>query len=286
MVTTKAGGFGRENFGDPLGGGGPLTVVRAWPVSGRTVRVVFSEAPTFRTPAGLRDAMNPANYAFTIDAGQATAPIAVGVSDSLVVGPAAFVGNGGAVDERGVDVSVDRALVQGITYRVTVNPLVQSAIGGGMGSPNSGAFPGVVQLRVEHQPEKVPRDNVDIANDPFAGGWFADDSGDIAVEPADQGYRKRVIRRVVTPLNAYAFLQGYGCAVRLKEVASLTQMAALKAEIERQVALEPETATVKAVVTLSGTDLLTITISCTTKRGSFVTVTLQGTGGAFVALAA
>lgn len=253
-----------------FGAGGPLYVVRALPVTGRTVRVVFDEAPVFRSPAGPYDAMNPSLYFFSVDAGTATAPVATVVDPDLVEGPARGVGNGGAVDERGVDVAVDRALIQGITYRVEVRD-VRSTFSGILGSPYSQPFPGVVPLRETRlTPRGRPRTNVDFKNDPFLGSWSADDSGDVAVQDAASGFRKRVLRRLMTFRDSFAFLKGYGVQARLKELAGLAEVAALKVDIERQIKREPETAAVSVDCSISAMNILTVSLRVRTKVGAFV----------------
>lgn len=270
-----AGGFGRENFGDPMGGGGPLTVVRARAVASRVVRVVFSEAPTFRSAAGRSDALNTTNYAFSVDAGEATSPTATGVGETLVEGPTVAVGNGGATDERGVDVHVDRALILGVTYRVTVSR-VTAAVGGDLGAPTSAAFDGAARLDVR-VPDERPVDSLDLDNG-VLGSWTAGDDGDLRNQGSGDGYRKRILRRATTPLNSFSFLRGYGTQVRLKELASLAQIAAYKADLEGQIRREPETASVRVAAQLQAGAVLVVTIDAKTKKGAVIQAGLRFTG--------
>lgn len=262
-----AGGFGKEAFGDPMGGGGPLSVSRALAVSGRVVRVVFTEAPTFISPSGYADAMNPTNFAFTIDTGTATTPSATSVDDELVEGPTRGVGNGGLTGERAVDVHVDRALIVGVTYRVTVSR-VTAAIGGPIGFPTSAALFGVVPLQVTSPSGSRVLPGTDIANSPVVGSWKADDSGDIAPQGPADSYRKRILRRATTPLNAWAHLKGYGTQVRLKEIASLSQQTAYKNDLQRQILLEPETSSCSVQVALTAGAVLIVSIDARTKAGA------------------
>lgn len=258
-----------------FGGGGPINVVRALAVSGRTVRVVFAEAPVFRSPGGPYDAMNPSLFFFSVDAGTATSPLATAVGSALVAGPARGVGNGGAAEERGVDVGVDRGLIAGITYRVAVRD-VQSAFGGILGSSYSQPFSGVVPL--QEKPKTIrgrPTTNIDYGNDPFLGSWRADDSGDIAPQDAASGFRKRVLRRLMTFKDSFAFLKGYGVTVKLKELEGLAEIAALKVDVERQILLEPETAAVSVDVSLLATNVLIVSVRVKTKVGAFIEAGLR-----------
>ena len=109
----------------------------------------------------------------------------VGVDPDMVIGPAYVVGNGGATDERGFDVAVDRQLVVGVTYQVTVRNL-QSLAGGSLGTPSSADFPGVTQLHETKLPQRN-QDLVDFANPPALGHWVFDKNEDIAPESAGRG---------------------------------------------------------------------------------------------------
>jgi hypothetical protein len=240
-MSTRQGGYGRELYGDPFGGGGPLTIVRARAIGSQLVRVTFSEEPVHTSGSGQFDALNPANYLLSVDAGQATDPVAVGVEARMVTGPAMGVGNGsgaGVADERGFDVHVDRALVLGITYRITAHAIM-SLTGGTMGAPYSASFPGVVRLVVTKQPPRKV-DLTDIQNDPFTGGFVVDDSGDLQPESNQTGLRKRMLRRAYTPKNAFAHLRGYGIGLPLKKGFSPAQLQAIKVDLRAQLMQEPE----------------------------------------------
>lgn len=267
-----AGGFGGSGFGGfPLGFGGPLSVVRALAVAGQVVRVVFNEEPLHRSPAGLVDALNPANYIFSVPAGNATAPTPVGVNRTMVVGPTYGVGNGaGASDERGFDVSVDRQLIVGITYVVTVRD-VQSTAGDALGSPDSGDFAGVSRLDETRLPMRN-QDLVDFACPPSIGHYLIDDSGDIAVATPAEGTVCRVFRRVTTRKNAFRFLRGYGTGIDHKGVGSTASMALVKNDGTAQVKLEPDVADAALTMTVQATGLTLIQIRARTRRGTFVDV--------------
>jgi hypothetical protein len=269
VVTTRPGGFGRELFGDPLGGGGPISVVRALASAGQVVRVVFTEAPLHRSPAGAWDALDPSNYVFSVVSGQATAPTPVGVNPKIVVGPAWGVGNGsspGVGDERGVDVSVDRQLIAGITYRVFVRN-VRAAAGGLLGTPNAATFQGVTLLQETRLPER-PQDLVDIANPPALGHWTIDAGGDVGVEDPADGVRKRVLRRWTTRKGAFRHLPRYGLGQALKGVSTVAARAALKADALGQVLEEPDIKEAQVDVAMeAATGVLTLTTRARTVRG-------------------
>jgi hypothetical protein len=265
-------GHGAEHFGDPLGGGGPLQVVRARAVQGQAVRVVFNEEPRHTSAGAINDALNPANYQLILVTGEGESPLAVGVDETLFAGPAIGIPTAG--DERGLDVHVDRPLALGIRYRVTVRNVV-SAFGGGQGAPYFAEFMGI---EAPQEPTPAPQrrvDLVDFDNPPARGAWQFDGSGDINPSGGLEGYRKRVLRRITTTKNAFRWLSGYGVGLRLKETASLAEVAAMKVDILQQVKAEPETASATVSVKLDGRGILTIQVAAKTRAGAFATFGLQ-----------
>lgn len=269
-----AGGFGIGGFGPgAFGLGGPIVVVRALAVAGQVVRVVFDEEPLHRSPAGPADALNPSNYVFTVPAGNATAPTPVGVDVDPIIGPARGVGNGsgaGVADERGMDVHVDRQLVVGVQYLVTVRN-VRAMAGGILGSPNSGEFGGVTLLQETKLPQRN-QDLVDYANPPAMGHYVIDDSGDVAPDDPEAGLRKRVYRRMTTHQNAFRWLRGYGAAIDLKDIGDVSKISSFQTNAAQQIKLEPDVAdaSVSATVQASGVTVVTATVK--SRRGNFLSV--------------
>lgn len=260
-------GVGFEAWGDPWGVGGPLHVVRARAVESQTVRVVFDEPPLFRIRGGTNDGKNPLNYQVSIEQGSGTPPQVVGVKPDLVEYPAAGVLT---VDERGVDVQTDRKLVVGIAYQVEVFNVV-SALNGALGSPTTAIFEGIAPLPTVDPPLRS-LEFYDFKFDPFdetGGAYVFNDGGDIARDEGLENVRKRVLRRISTPKNAYAHLPGYGTTLPHKRPMSVRELAPLKQDILQQVQQEPEV--VEASVTLnlqSGDGILTVRIVARTRFGN------------------
>lgn len=267
------GGAGSESFGDPMGGGGPIQVVRARAIQGQLVRVVFNQEPVHVSAAGLNDALNPANYLFDVLAGQATSPLAMAVESTMVVPTTLAVGDGGATDERGFDVHTDRALIIGITYAVTVHN-VEAASGGALGSPFTAPFPGVVRLRASAPPQRR-LDLTDLQNSPFDGALVVDDSGDLAAEGGAAGLRKRLLRRAATTKNAFAHLPGYGAGLVLKRNAGPAELASIRSDLRAQALQEPEVSDAKVTISQLTPGVVVVSIVAQTKKGAIVTATAQ-----------
>lgn len=263
-IVIRPGGFGAESFGDPMGGGGPLSVLAALAVGGQTVRVVFSIEPQHKTPAGGQDALNPANYALGVAAGRATAPAAVGVDRALVL-PGAW-GVPAGTDLRALDVHVDRQLIAGITYTVAARQMLAAA-GGGLGSPVSASFAGVVSLQIFRPPER-PVDFVDIANPPAIGHFVVDSGCSLAIEDPEAGTKKRILRRLSTRRGAFSTLRNYGLALSLKGVTSNRQLTAWRSDAVAQILSEPDVTAASVQVSLAVYDVVFIDVRARTRRGN------------------
>lgn len=269
MPTNRPGGFGYEQYGDPMGAGGPLHVVRAQAVEGQTVRVVFDEEPNHDSAQGAYDALNPTNYVVVVLTGTGRAPLVVGVKHDMLVGgvpltyPPAAVEPG--TDERGFDVQTDIPLSRDLTYTVTAKN-IRSKLGGALGAPYAANFRGLVSRDMLRQ--RAALENLDLYTDLVSGGFVADDSGDLALQGGLAGYKKRLFRRMMTPQGAFSFMPEYGVGHRLKEPMSVANIGQLKSDLVQQLKQEPETASIQAGVQLDPRGILTIQVKATTKRGA------------------
>ena len=127
-------------------------------------------------------------------------------------------------------------------------------------------------LLQETLPPQRVQDLVDIMNPPALGHWVVDDSGDIAPEDPDAGTRKRIMRRLSTPSNAFRFLDDYGAGLALKAPASIAELATRKARALAQVKAEPDVASATVSISLQATGLLFVAVRAKTRRGTFVDI--------------
>lgn len=268
-------GFGGEDYGDPYGLGGPLHVVRARAVESQTVRVVFDEPPEFRSRGADSDGRNPLNYSVDIVTGQGTKPQVVGVKDTIVLPGAAGVYTD---PERGVDVQTDRPLVLGIQYLVTVVN-VRAKAGGALGAPYSANFEGVFQ-QSQVNPAPPTLQYSDFKFDIFgksASAFVFDDAGDVALDAGVENIRKRILRRLMTPKNAFRHLPGYGTNWALKAPLSTRELVPTKHDILQQVKQDPEVLDASVSVTLQpADDLVIVRIKARTARGDVSATVTQG----------
>lgn len=266
---TRFGGFGGERLGaGPFGAGGPLHVVRAMAVASQVVRVVFNEEPLHRGAGGRFDSLNPANYGFAITAGQGTTPLAMVVDSGVITGPTRGVNAG----EYAVDVHVDRPLVVGLSFSVTVRN-VQGSDGDLLGAPVAAAFVGVAPLRTSRTPSRMVA-LVDFATDIATGALRVDDSGDIATHSGVPSLRERLYRRQTVAKDAFTFLPGYGSGQQINRPATTAAIMQFRGDYLQQVKQEPDVADASVtVVDQTAINVLTVKTRAIPKTGGEVPIT-------------
>lgn len=97
------------------------------------------------------------------------------------------------------------------------------------------------------------------------GGAYRVVSGDYQLQSGADLYRKLVLRRLLTKPGAFYHLPDYGMGLDPKTPVPLGSISRLKVEIERQVALEPETLSVSASVNVTASGIATYLINCKIK---------------------
>ena len=266
---SRFGGAGFEAAGDPSGGGGALHVLRARAIEGQTVRVTLSGMPLHRSPAARNDALNSANWFFSVAAGQGTAPVCVGVKRALAVFPDVGVYN---ADEVAVDVQVDRPVVVSLTYKVEARNIF-SFSGEPLGFPYSAEFPGAIRTKMLF-PLKRDVGYADFDNSPFLGSFRVDSSGDIAFHTGSSSLRKRVYRRVITQKGSFSFLPDYGLSLNMKKPITIDFMQKFKADLNKQILQEPEVKSLTSQLQKDNRGFLIVSLNILTKQGEVVDFTL------------
>lgn len=281
-ISSKPGGYGQEFYGDPMGGGGSLHVLRVVPIASHVLRVVFNEQPRFKSPSGIQDSRNPANYQVAAiqgvvtdpATGQVAYPMVVGVGSVLAVPPAVGLL---AAEERGVDIHVDRPLVMRVLYRVYVGNVV-SAFGGTLGAPTQADTIGMA-TQAEALPPLRSIGYRDLAEDPATGAWVFSD-GDMGTHEGIPSLRKRVLRRATTTLNGFTFLAGYGAGQDLKAIANSAVLQTMRNSLETQCKEEPDLASIGVSMNLDPLGVMIVTLRVQTNFGEgFVLVARRDTDG-------
>jgi len=131
-------------------------------------------------------------------------------------------------------------------------------------SPKTALFAGCQAAAETNQASR--NDMVDLAkpqlNDGQGGAVFTvGASGDYDTEAGVTLLRKLFLRRLTTNPGEFFHLVGYGLGIALKEPLGGSRLAALKADVERQLKLEPEVDEVSVSVRLSAKGVLQIVLA-------------------------
>lgn len=261
------GGYGAEAFGDPMGGGGGLHVDRALAVGGQVVRVVLNKAPKTKSSLAINDGLNSSNYGLTIATGTGTTPLSVGVLQ-VVQFPAFGLLTAGEV---GVDVQVDRPLVVGLSYLVTVSTGLVASDGDSMGSPYGATFVGAARPTFTRRNNRSKNEIID---------WDSGDNGltvsggDIGTVTGLPSTKLRCMRRTLTAKNSFAHLPGYGIGFAPKTPLSTARTGALKADLAQQLRQEPDVDSATTNVRQDVRGFVTVTENIKTKTKATLTFTV------------
>lgn len=253
-----SGGFGDEAYGDPMGGGGGLHLVRAVAVAAQVVRAVFNKAPKTKSAAANNDGLNGANYDVAITVGTGSKPLCVSTA-AVIQYPAFGLLNAGEV---GIDVQTDRPLVVGLSYSLTVTTRMIAFDDDPIGFPYVQPFVGAarpVRLRQNRSKQGI----IDFAS---GDNGLTVVNGDIDTVTGIPSAKLRCLRRTLTRKNAFAHLPGYGSAFEPKAPMSPNRIGALQTDLRQQLRQEPDVQDASVRVTLDARGLAVIDEKVRTKR--------------------
>jgi|WetSurMetagenome_2_1015567.scaffolds.fasta_scaffold11261_3 hypothetical protein len=255
-----------------------MNVTRAVAVGSQLVRVVYSVEPRHRSMAGLDDALNAANYGVAIVSGVGSPIQSVGVKPSVVAYPAFGVTS---QNEVAVDVQLDRPMVVGLSYTVSVNAAVKSAAGQAVGT-RSASLAGASRPRRDRQLRRRVG-LVDLASDPFTGGILVDSSGDWASHDGVEGTHKRIWRIALTSRGSFVWMQDFGLDHQIKKPATLSMLGNLRTDLKNQIQRQPDVKATETRVVMDASGLLQLTIKVkTTRDEEFVTAAHANRDGDFL----
>lgn len=244
-----SGGWGSGSWGTgSYGGVLPLGLADAHARTTRTVRVTLTAPALARSVLGIGDALNPATW--QIYKGAPATP--------WTVFSVALVDLGTKFDITVWQDLADRFTTLTLRSTTLVSPAYAPII-----APTTFAFPGLAAA-----PEAI---EFVAPYDLAARGVSPELAGDVLVPDAHGGYaqqrgvellRKLILRRLTTAPGAYAHLPNYGAGLTTGRLIRPTDLPGLRAEIARQVELEPEVREVGVTLTL-GHNTLRISLTVT-----------------------
>jgi hypothetical protein len=245
--------YGFGPYGNPVGGT-TFSVAGAVAISNRQVQVTFTVQPFAVSGFGTRDALNPALWTVTNQATGAVIPV-------------------GAVRVSGTD-TVELWLTTPLAgyatgYQVAASPLLLSAGGTPILPPITASFSGITGVNAvpDSRPQR-PR-AVDLKAAPAGNGsdgtTLVIKGGDYDVESGRALMRKCINRRLTTRKGAFFHLPNYGVEqIQPKMLYAVSNLRALKSDIENQVQQEPDVLSASAtLISDPANNILTVTITAT-----------------------
>lgn len=219
-------GWGLTPWGD--GDSTYLYFTNAYAVADRVVRVFLSKEPRHVSVLAAGDALNPRSWT-VLDLGTGKPMTTLAVRP----GPLFLVW--------------DIYLLQkfqrfGNEYRIKSDNL-RDGLGALINTPKQFDFQG---CKEEIPAPKASATMFDIANPPFDGSdgmggtLTVGSSGDYNLEAGLVLLKKLIIRRLSTAPGAFFHLTDYGVGIQVKVPLSIPDLVSLKAEVQRQIAREPE----------------------------------------------
>lgn len=253
------GPWGTTTWG--LGVVSDFSVAAAYAVATRTVRVVLTSPPLFGSPATVGDAERPSSWAvYRADGTALTVLSATRVDDTTVA----------------VRVLEHFPAYPQVLTVVAVG--LRSASSAVIGTPSSAAFTGVAQSRPAGEPHVLR----DLRNPAFdtttqpGGTLKVSSAGDYELHSGDEFLIKMIYRRLSTQRGSFFHLPEYGLGLRTKEPLTTQDLTKLRAEVERQLALEDELVSAQVRLTFNPTDgILSIYVLARTNTNESVEATVR-----------
>lgn len=281
-------GYGAGLYGAGLYGAGspaPLVLLDAFATSENVVQLQFNFPVYLSGLLDAPDASNPALFTFTAVAGtvgyDGTAVRAVSAASVAYTSPAPA----GFLLGQCLDVTLDRAMTPyPAQYIVMATGLLSSDQISPLAVPSTAYFYGLFrQLTQPSLTTTAPAR--DFANPQSASGaasmpnasvaslgvFAAGEGGDYAIDSGDVSYKKRVYRRMSTRKGGFIFLPpdyGVGLPYEIKQLGTPARRQAIAADIEKQIAQEPETLQVRAQLVTPIPGMVRVNLFARTRGGN------------------
>ena len=247
--------YGISPFGfglTPFGGPGLIGIFGVLVAATNRVIVVFDRIPLQDDRAGLRSAINRANWILT--------PVDPTVLDIVPPGkvvPTRPVGifrcQPDPVDRKQIHITADTTLEDGVQYKLRAAGDLHGEQCEQFVGPKDWLF--LAPLKGPNRELRVAtiglfQDLDDGYDDKLEslGIWRYTDGQDIAIEPELRSLRKRVIRIVFTDLGEWVNAPDFGAGVRLKTLIRPTELQTLANRIAGQIQQQPDVEAASATV--------------------------------------
>jgi hypothetical protein len=224
-----------------------LNLLFASPANSNTARVFFSAEPKHISPLGADDVLLRDNWTISLVSGPdgVTEPV-VELVENVVARTDVAAG------VWGVDVRMDRPLIQRAEYLIIGGAAISSADGAFTLSPNPDdrdQFEGCSKMPVRGQKKPAEIDpRLDFYYDTFAGVYRLSSGNDYQTHGGRDALWKRIIRRIISAPSGFYHLEDYGAGVKVKGPFDPTRVGKLRLDILEQVRREEEVLAAKVDV--------------------------------------
>jgi phage baseplate assembly protein W len=223
--------------------------------STRTVRVTLTADARAVSAIGTGDALNPATWRVVSLDHAANVDVTFTVLAVRQVSPSVY------------ELLLLEKLGSYLVTHVVSSTTLLDETGSLVSVPRSADFLGIEEASAR-QDLVAP---ADLRNNPVprspAGTLVVDSAGDYETHSGVALLKKLILRRLTTAPGDFFHLPDYGLGLRAKDPMNPAELPRLKAEVERQVMLEPEVDAVRAQVSLDRDGVLTIQLRVRTKTG-------------------
>lgn len=260
------GSWGTSTWGSTSWGGGAtsISIASARAITAQRVLVTLSDLPLAVSAVSSADALNPATWVVTHTATGNVLTVSAATARSTT--------------EYYVDV-VEALVGPAHARAYTVGSTTLRSSGGALiSAPTSAAFEGF--LSTVSQGERTTG-VVDLANPPLpgplstGGTLIITTGGDYATESGDALLEKLILRRLTTPRGGFPHLPDYGAGIALKAPVNAGSLRLVQADLQRQLALEPEVAEARVALDITAQGVLTVGVRVRTRAGGVITTGYQ-----------
>jgi len=207
--------FGLQPFGEdgPFGGPGLITILAAVPGARNRIILFFDRIPQADDPAGLKSAINPENYVIT--------PV-----DPTIPADPPYVPEGAQVPTRRIALArcradpddptqihiwTDRDMEGGIIHRIEVVGELHGADCEDFAGETAWEVYAPFAAALRNAPDRLDQRFRDLDDgylpgfETLPGVWRYKDTGDIALQPELEAFKKRLIRRLTQQRRAFTW---------------------------------------------------------------------------------
>lgn len=274
-------GFGTSAYGSSAygGGGGALSVDRAWAISTHGVRIELTAPARAISAFDIGDALNPITWAVArLDLPEYLTVIGVAMADDASATKFDLT----ILEQLGDTTVIHRA---GSTELLAADgSLITNPYAADFKGLTEGSATEPIQVRRHRWRDLANPVRVDGANGHLVGSIVIGSDNDYDTEEGEAVARKMVVRRITTPRGAFKHAPNFGVGFLIKEpVPRGGDLAKATREVEDQVLQEPDISAARAEVSILDANVVLVRVRAKMANGvTFSVGVRRNADGTFV----